>query len=321
MSKSKRKRSKTHVTRQVYYYRPKQIAMDLPVWNCDSVLAALLLIEPQYRYRELDDGDKVFFVDKTKDDKIVRIILGRQLIIDKPCLDDNGEFKPIASTGSERVAELTHIVLFPSGIVAAEFNIRGARISQFGSYLNEKCPQLGVFNFKPILEPDTYARIKRLEDIKLIRFAVRASEFDLLDKTNIGSYMRGVKDKFKAGSVDIQMKRTLVPGAKSKQEKELQAKLNEEFDEEARKFIEDVMENGNGKEIAESIRITAREGTQDRKHRRGIAILGEHLIRQNLEIPPTVDGLPNSQFIFDEIIKLEELKRDELLKAAEIDVE
>lgn len=94
----------------------------------------------------------------------------------RPPVEHGGELSPLRLKEGEGLAEVTHLILFPGNICAAEFNFYGPRASQLAYYcaakLNMNEP---AFKLNPLIRGDLEDRLSKVNDIKLLTMKVHAS--------------------------------------------------------------------------------------------------------------------------------------------------
>ncbi len=97
---------------------------------------------------------------------------------DLPQKEVGGVLKSLGIPPRAGLAELTHIVFFPDGIVGCDFNYFGPRVTKLADYLREKAPEGLVparLSFEPLLRNDAADHLQQAGHIKLFRLKVRSS--------------------------------------------------------------------------------------------------------------------------------------------------
>jgi hypothetical protein len=93
-----------------------------------------------------------------------------------PQVERGGALAPLHLAPSSGLAEQVHVIFFPDGIIGAEFNFYGPRITRLPPYLQAKagdlCPAL---TFMPLLRQDVSDQLERLRDVRLLRLRIHAS--------------------------------------------------------------------------------------------------------------------------------------------------
>jgi hypothetical protein len=111
------------------------------------------------------DGKQITFRVRGQTEALpITVIIGKQPV-DEAGFDDEDDFVPIPREDrSLRLTERTHVVFFPhSGIVGAELNNRGAYMSQFADLINDKLPNLGFMQFRPLFDENITERIDSIQ--------------------------------------------------------------------------------------------------------------------------------------------------------------
>lgn len=102
-----------------------------------------------------------------------------------PPIEHGGELSPLVLADGRGLAEMTHMMIFPDNICAAEFNFYGPRASQLAFYcalkLNNICP---AFKLNPLVRPDLQARLAKVTDIKVLDMKLRASYAETVRKAD-----------------------------------------------------------------------------------------------------------------------------------------
>lgn len=88
-----------------------------------------------------------------------------------PAVDDHGNVTPL-DIADKSLLELTHCVFFPTGIVGAEFNFYGPRITRLTEYFAEKCPSHARFKLTAIANRDASQMLDKLREIQLLHLRV-----------------------------------------------------------------------------------------------------------------------------------------------------
>ena len=90
-----------------------------------------------------------------------------------PQLEHAGQISDLDLEADTGLLESVHVVFFPDGIVGAEYNHFGPRISRLGSYLHEKSNKIvDRATFRPLLRGDAAGQLDRLTDMRLLDFSV-----------------------------------------------------------------------------------------------------------------------------------------------------
>jgi hypothetical protein len=105
---------------------------------------------------------------------------------DLPQVEDTGELSPLGIPDDSGLAEQVHVIFFKDGIVGAEFNFFGPRISRLSNYLPQKaesvCPKM--IYFRPLLRQDILDQLDRFKDIRLFNLKINSSYTSIIKKAN-----------------------------------------------------------------------------------------------------------------------------------------
>ena len=90
-----------------------------------------------------------------------------------PQLEHAGQITDLDLDADTGLLESVHAVFFSDGIVGAEYNHFGPRISRLGSYLHEKSNKVVERAiFRPLLRGDAAGQLDRLTDMRLLDYSV-----------------------------------------------------------------------------------------------------------------------------------------------------
>lgn len=191
MPKLKRQQPQNRtITRKVFFYRVNAgVEIDtgqLKKVNFGPAIQHLanLPFTPDGRYLNTDDGKQLCcWPDNAQLPYRLRLANIRR--DQHPPVENEGVFSPLILGSGKGLAEITHLVLFPSGVCGAEFNFYGPRASQLSFYfalkLKDLCPG---FRLASLVRPDLEARLAALNDIRLFDLKTRASFASILEEAD-----------------------------------------------------------------------------------------------------------------------------------------
>lgn len=148
-------------------------------FNLSSVLQHIETLQfsddAQGRYLAADDGNRVCcWVDECSDNGKVRVGTVRRSGL--PLVEKSGILTDLPLPMVAGLAEQTHVVFFDGGIIGAEFNFYGPRVSRLAAYFREKAPGVSVpVAFEPLIRRDVTEQLERLSDVRLFQLRIRKS--------------------------------------------------------------------------------------------------------------------------------------------------
>lgn len=122
----------------------------------------------------LAEGENVVFalVDDEASPCHLRFVRSRR--VDLPQMEDNGAIKELSIPAHAGVADCTHLVLFPDGIVGADWNYHAPRATAFAHYVNVKTSP-SPLSIRPLLRQDVANALERWESVRVVDLKIRAS--------------------------------------------------------------------------------------------------------------------------------------------------
>jgi hypothetical protein len=196
MSKSKKKapnpKPKT-LKRRVFFYRinagsdPATGAPRIVNFRQPLIQLETLPFNEDGRYLKTSDDDKQLCVWSDGEKNLpIRLRVAYIRRGAHPPIEHEGEFSPLVLPAGRGLAEVTHVMIFPDNICAAEFNFYGPRASQLAFYCglkvkNDLCPP---FKLNPLVRPDLQARLAKVTDIKVLDIKLRASYAETVRKAD-----------------------------------------------------------------------------------------------------------------------------------------
>ena len=170
------------INRRIFFYRidagvhpdtgqPRQIRFGHVV----TQLAALpFRAGTNGRYLDGDGKQTCLWADNNESP--YRIKLAHIRRSQHPPVEIHGNFTKLELERGGGLAEITHLVIFPRGIVGAEFNFYGPRASQLSVYIGSKLAGIvPTFRLLPLVRPDLEQALAALDDITLLDLKARAS--------------------------------------------------------------------------------------------------------------------------------------------------
>src|SRR5258708_14098 len=173
---------------------------------------------PAGRYQDDADGNGLLAVI----DGPSRIRLGVTRRTGLPLLERAGHLEELRIPRTAGLFEPTHLVLFPDGIIGAEFNFYGPRASRLPKYLGDKASGLfAPFSLATLARQDIVKRLGEFSDIRGVEIQVRRSELDILAEADkdLARSMKLAADASGADTIDyvLKPKRASTMGAKARQ--------------------------------------------------------------------------------------------------------
>ena len=126
----------------------------------------------------------------------------------------------------EGLVDVTHLVFLPDGVIGGEFTQLGPRVTQLPYYLLEMLPDLDPpVVAKSLLQPDTFARLRDLEEVTLAEITVTRSALDIDQEATRLNEVRGgsifdafrlSQDQFGGDRVSITIRNTGRAGTRAR---------------------------------------------------------------------------------------------------------
>jgi hypothetical protein len=162
--------------RATYFYSVE--GTDAGRWRRDEVLRALdtLQRDPADRFLDVEGGDVVFVaVDRvpTGVGQTGRLRLLRSRRSNLPAMERAGALSALPLPADAGLAEPSHVVFAPDGLVAAEFNFFAPRMTALARYIRTRL-NLNI-DFATFMQRDILERLNRLEDVRLLELSLRPS--------------------------------------------------------------------------------------------------------------------------------------------------
>lgn len=124
-----------------------------------------------------------------------------------------GAIRDLPLEDDEGLLETTHLVLFPSGVIGAEFNSRGPRPGRLGGYLREKCPDLPRVKANALMNQDLLQQIERMTAFSAIEIKVTRSDLDIVEQArdpngSLFSALRATGDSLGGETIHVTVSKT-----------------------------------------------------------------------------------------------------------------
>lgn len=203
------------VTRRVHFFVPRD-GQDNVV-NLRPLVAHVATLSDMDRIVRLDDENSLYaVVDKDRYPMMLQLAVIRfgQL----PQRARRGKFMPLQLAADEGLAEISHIVVFKTGVTVAEFNFRGPRLSRLPFYFQSLIPNgTPDFAFDPVWRRD---QIEKLNRMRLLRSVQLRFPAGLIEQNGLLSQLKNLTQTVGAGTVEVVFKPerhsrdTLSPGAR-----------------------------------------------------------------------------------------------------------
>lgn len=180
--------------RKVYFYRLRPPQDGGPAFvDIGPALKAVAGLEPGERLLSTPDGNGLYCWDEPSA-AFHRLRLGKIRNWGLPPVAQNGNLTPLELAPDAGLAELTHMVVFPNGIVGVEATQLGPKPFHLGVYLREKagahCPPLQA---DLLIRGNALARLARIKEVVLFHIQVPSKHIGVLQEHD-----DGLADVFKA---------------------------------------------------------------------------------------------------------------------------
>lgn len=181
-------RDEPTVTRKIYFFRIAhfdQVREGLPA-ACERISSLDFNDRGRYRsdgassYRYSLYPDTLSFPIKLRFGKIRRDGL--------PQIEHVGELETLSLDEEAGLVDLSHIVIFDDGFVAAEWNSDGPKLAQLTPYFLEKGKLNDPPSFLPLLERNIVETLSRLNSIRVLEVEVPPDSAQLAKEADKGLY-------------------------------------------------------------------------------------------------------------------------------------
>ena len=171
----------TEVFRKVYFFRVEHFAdikESLP--GALSRIAALEFNDDgRYKYDKASKLRLSAYPDSTAYPVKLRFCRIRRDNV--PQIEQAGDLSQLDLQEDQGLADISHIILFDDGYVAAEWNPEGPKLASLGGYIFEKGKLNTAPRFLSLLERDIVEVVKSLTSVKVLEVDLPPSAIDLAD--------------------------------------------------------------------------------------------------------------------------------------------
>lgn len=122
-----------------------------------------------------------------------------------PQVEVLGETRLLDMEENEGILETIHVVFFPNGIIGAEFNFFGPRVSRLGQYVVNKCPELPPFTIERLVNREVLDQLDRFQDITLVRLRIPTSAEDQVREADasVAGMLRAAKQMGNSKTMEV----------------------------------------------------------------------------------------------------------------------
>lgn len=169
------------IQRNIYFYK-------FTLMNEDTIVEPLdvfsyinsLPFDINGRYFSADDGNMLSMYVDTQSMPL-KLRFGTTRRSGLPSLERRGETSPLDIPEDSGLYEPTHMIIFPDGVIGAEFNYYGPRPTRLRPYLPSKAPDLvDEVELVPLIKRDIYEQFRKLGEIKVLDLAIQRDQAALL---------------------------------------------------------------------------------------------------------------------------------------------
>ena len=182
-------------TRKVYFFRVSE--KDKFVDRLESVVEHIgnLKFDAQGRYMPVAGEDTVLALFVSQHKYPIKVQFARIRRDNLPLIEKRGEISGLDIDEDAGIMDWGHIMMFPDGIVAAEFNQDAPRIRRLGQYLMfkssglmQECPK-----FLPLFQRNVIKELEKFDYASILEIEGKTIDADL-----IGDGNESIGDAFKA---------------------------------------------------------------------------------------------------------------------------
>ncbi len=199
------------VERKIYFYRVNTDLENEGDPEFDPMVAVQRISQLTFvngaRYLSTEDGNDVC-VWPFLNARGVRLQLGVVRRAGLPLLEDGGNVIPLPIGDNQGLLEPIHIVFFPNGILGAEFNFYGPRVSWLPVYLREKLPDLPRVRLDMLVRQDVQDQLLHMQNVRIARLRLHRSHFDLAQQADESLFeaFRAAQDASQAVAVELELR-------------------------------------------------------------------------------------------------------------------
>lgn len=186
--------SEKTATRSIYFYRvdagadpsgkPRSLDM-IPILN--KVQAMPFSLAPTGRYSLQSSDESLLCVCPDEVGEISKIRFGTIRRNALPQAESFGELKNLILAEEEGLCEVSHVCVFPDGIIGIEFNFYGPRASRLSTYLSSVgAVDSNAFTLESLLRSDISERLQNKKAVRRLELRVRKSYAQVVAEANEG---------------------------------------------------------------------------------------------------------------------------------------
>jgi hypothetical protein len=156
------------------------------------------------RYVASGDADQCAWVDEVGEICKIRFANVRRNAL--PQAEADGELTDLPLADHAGICEVSHLAIFPDGIVGIEFNFYGPRPSRLAPYLRRSvgdgCPE---FKLEALLRQDVAAVLQRKKAVRKLDLNVRRPYIEIIEQADasLGAALRAAETASQADCVGI----------------------------------------------------------------------------------------------------------------------
>lgn len=156
------------------------------------------------RYVTAGDADQCAWIDEVGEISKIRFANVRRNAL--PQAEADGELRDLDLAANAGICEVSHLCIFPDGIVGVEFNFYGPRPSRLAPYLRravgDDCPE---FRLEALLRQDVAAVLQRKKAVRKLSLNVRRPYIDIIEQAeaSLGSALRAAETASHADCVGV----------------------------------------------------------------------------------------------------------------------
>lgn len=219
-----------------------------------------LPFDDQGRYLTTVSEDIVIALFVTSSSYPIKIQFGRIKRSDLPLVENEGEISPLEIAQGAGILDWSHIIIFPDGIVAAEFNRDAPRLARLGEYLSFKSRGLlpSAPRFYPLFQRAVLEELENFQNVTALEIEAYTSDSDAIAEAD-----RNLGDAFAACRKAGKIKKT-----------KLILKAVRETDNDLRGLARRIFMNASSREALTVLKVTGKTAFG----RKPLDMLEEYLI-------------------------------------------
>jgi hypothetical protein len=181
----------------VYFFRVAEGGEFMPRMESAAAHIGQLPFDDQGRYQSTsNDGTVlVLFVDQAS--YPIRLQFARIRRDNLPVVEKAGDVTPLELDDEAGLMDSSHLVIFPDGVVAAEFNQDAPRIRRLGSYLffKARANLRSAPRFLPLFQRDVLAELEAFPAITILELEAHSADTELVAEADehIGAAFRACR--------------------------------------------------------------------------------------------------------------------------------